>query len=182
MGHLDPTAEHKSPQLPCTLACYGVQWRQQLLAFVLGFSLPHPHSFLSSPPYDILLFFLPYLTKVERGKKRGKHPEGGGGGKEEKENKDEKTKMKDISEPMGRAGFLLALFLSITELVSVVCTSSWRLTELFFVTVSPPSVTFEKIRCPTVRTSMLALSIPVPPRAGSRFRKDSKPEGKTKPP
>lgn len=92
MGHLDPTAEHKSPQLPCTLACYGVQWRQQLLAFVLGFSLPHPHSFLSSPPYDILLFFLPYLTKVERGKKRGKHPEGGGGGKEEKENKDEKTK------------------------------------------------------------------------------------------
>lgn len=63
--------------------------------------LSHPHSFISSPSCDILLFSLPYLNRIERGKKRGKHPEGGRGG-EEKENKDEKR----LSEAVERAGCL----------------------------------------------------------------------------
>lgn len=73
-------------------------------------------------------FILPYLTRVERGKKREKHPEGGGEGKKRRKIKMKKaktkTKRKDVSEVVGRGGFLFALFLSIIELISVVCNSS----------------------------------------------------------
>ena len=58
MGHLDPMA-----------------------AALLNVPIPprQPRSSLSSPSCDILQFFLPFLGRVRRGRKGGKHPEGGGG-------------------------------------------------------------------------------------------------------
>lgn len=98
MGHPDSMAEHNNMWLPSRWRLTLVWWRQQHSAV----SPLTPHSFLSSPSCNILLFLLPYLSRIERAKKekRGKHPEDGRG--EEKENKGEKH----LSEAVGRAGYL----------------------------------------------------------------------------
>lgn len=60
---------------------------------------------------------LPHLTEVER----GKHPEGGGG--EERENQGGRH----LSEAVEKAG-CLSPFHSVTTWISLLCTSSLRLT------------------------------------------------------
>lgn len=103
MGHRDPMAAALHTGL-VEAAAYS-------LIFMFS-SLPQPpfFSFISSLRH-FTIFFLPYFSRVRKGGKRGKHPEGGAG-EGEKDNQDENVSV----EAMGSAGALLSL--SVFELTS----------------------------------------------------------------